>query len=180
MPVDPDVRPRALNDAPEAFTATSVREYLAKHGARGVLDIDALSVILGTVSTRTIREHVANGGLKALNQPVGRESYVFALNDVVAWLLKNPKYIAQRRETWEPNEATPNLVRALLFKNWKPLTRMMEVDDIVSEVMVRMLTMPKTTSAEGLVINRTLGKIYRKLRNRPGMATYHEGKRYDE
>lgn len=176
----PHARPRAINDAPEAFSPASIREFLVRHGAKGVIEIDALSLILGTASPRTLRRHVQEGALKPLNEPIGRASYVFSLADVISWLMKNPQYIAQRRETWQISEATPALIRGILHKTWPTLLRFMEEEDIVSEVMVRMLAMPKTTTAEGLVITRALGKIYREVRRRPGAKSYREGTKYDD
>lgn len=159
-----EITPRRLREAPAAFTKVAVREFLEERGMKGLVDSWALATILGTITQRTIRNLTNTGKLKSVNP--NSAPFVYTLEAVVDFLMSNPKYIAQRRETWAVTEDTSTLIKKILYKSWRTMLSFMEEDDVIAEVQCRMLKTPKSECSEGRVIIRILGKIYREHKRR--------------
>lgn len=153
--------PKRLQGAPKAFNKTAIREFLEGRGMGGIVDSWALAEGLGSVSQRTIRNMTNLGKLKAMSP---EPPFVYTIESIIDFLMENPRYIAQRRETWSVTEETSTLIKKIIYKSWRTMLQFHDEDDLVAEVQYRMLKTPKTACSEGRVIIAILGKIYREAK----------------
>lgn len=154
--------PQRLNDAPSEFSKESIKAFLEARGMKGIVDSWTVSTILGTLSERTVRNLTNAKKLKH----TGTMPYVYTIDNVVEFLIKNPAYVAQRRETWDVTEETATTIKKIVYKSWRGMLQYMDEDDLIAEVQYRMLKTPKTNCSESRAIISILGKIYREEKNK--------------
>ena len=151
---------------PQTFTRESIVKLLHSKSIVGVIDSYRLSQLLGTISQRMIRNYTKDGQLKALDNTA--TYYVYRVEDVAAWLLKYPQYLFKTRTDTsltmdrinELTELTKNYVR----KSWKVLLTKMEMEDIVSDVILRIMRMKRRNATDATLIYRSLYAIWQKAK----------------
>jgi len=146
--------------SPSDLNTTAITSWLKAIGLGDIVDSRMLAVKLHNVTERTIRNHAQNGRLKRAQAG----SYVFRLEDVADWLVRNPRYIAQSSEHWAVDEHTRNSIRKIVLNDWKNMTKIYDLDDIVSEIVSCLLSKPKNTAYITTAINNSLRQVWRKLK----------------
>lgn len=148
-------------DAPKQFTKTGVMEYLSKKGATGIMDTRSVAGLLGK-DMQTIRRYVKSGRLKANMEVYNRA--VYTLEDIADFILANPSVMCMSRKEFKVTDNVTELIRRIAYANWKTLTERIGIDDLVSEVTLRILQKKTIADGEdiGGVIQHILADIYRK------------------
>lgn len=156
-----------LTDAPESLSKTAMCEFLTEKGAKGIMDATAISQVLGTITPRTIRYYTANGELKPLN-PTERW-YIYTKESLADFLLKHPKFAMMKQEGWTVDENTVPLIKdAITNCGWNGLKKYMEEDDIVGDVICKLMSSRRSTACSiKTAICRILNDIWRKLKRDP-------------
>lgn len=147
---------RDLSNAPAAFTPKAVKQWLLEHGAKGVISTAAVALIVG-VSKRVVKDAERAGKLPAIDK------CTYDLDDVVAWLVANPRYMAQGTRYFQVTEDTVALVKQIIVTRYQGLLKLWnhDVDDLVNETCYRLsLTPLGATCSDTLIIVRTLNKIW--------------------
>lgn len=148
---------RDLRDAPDAATKKSIKEWLVKRGAKGIISTNAVALIIGC-SRRVIKDAENAGAFKILDK------CTYDLDSVVDWLMKNPRYIAQEKKFYEVTEATYKNVKDILLRNSKTLIRLWnnDVDDLTAEVCYRISKKPMgaTRVSEKTVIINVINNLW--------------------
>ena len=151
-----EVIPRDFASAPRALTPAAVHEWLTERGAQEIITTSALAIILG-ISKRTITDARREGKIKAIDKNT------YLLKDCIPWIISRPRFVAQQKPRWEIAEQTPDHIRAIIRKDWRGLLRFRDLDDLVSEVIVRMQRKPKTNANEGSIIYWLLTEIWNEI-----------------
>lgn len=155
-----EVKGRSLNEAPESFTKKSVEEFLRNRGACGIITAHGIATILN-VGYRVIKDAERNGEFKSIDK------CTYRLEDLIDWIMKNPRFIAQSHAKWDVTENTPEIAKTVIKKSWTALLKFWELEDLIAEVCYRMLQQKKTSEcSEELVITRILAKIWREMKSR--------------
>lgn len=154
---------RGVTDAPAALTKSAVKTWLTEHGAGGIISQEALADILG-VQKRTIKKAENEGEFK----PIDRCTY--ALDDIVAWLIKHPRYISQKREMFMVKPDHYPMVANLIKSMAMPLLRLWnnDIDDLTAEVCYQMGRMPLSSIKvpDNIVAIRAIHIIWNQKRTR--------------
>lgn len=160
-----------LTDAPDVLTKQAMIDFLTEKGAKGIMDAQAMSQILGTITPRTIRYYTARGDLKPLN-PTERW-YIYTKESLADFLLKHPKFAMQKQESWTIDENTVPLIKdAITNCGWNGLRKYMDEDDIVGDVICKLMNSRKSTQCSlKTAICRILNDIWRKLKRSPVIRT---------
>ncbi|MEG1925853.1 MAG: hypothetical protein RR415_08895 [Ruthenibacterium sp.] len=146
--------------SPSDLNTEAIMAWLKAIGLGNIVDSRMLAVKLHNVTERTIRNHAQCKKLKRAQTG----SYIFRLEDVAAWLTQNPRYIAQSGEYWAVDEHTKNTIRKIVLNDWKNMTKIYELDDIVSEVVAYLLSKPKNTAYISTAIKNSLRQVWRRLK----------------
>jgi hypothetical protein len=147
---------RDLSNAPGALTFKSVKEWLVEHGAQGILGLSAVSLIVG-VSKRTVKDAERSGQLKAIDK------CTYTIDDVVNWLIANPRHVAQGTCYFAVTEETVGKVKQIILGRFQGLLKLWnnDVDDLAHEACYRLSITPLGAAcSEELIIIRTLNKIW--------------------
>lgn len=159
-----------VTDAPETPAKKSVMEYLTEIGMKGMLDAFAISTLLGTITPRTVRYYTNKGDLKPLNQ--NDRWKVYTKDAVADFLLLHPKFAMQRVETWKIDENTPAAIKDAIHNGgWNALLKYIPEEDLVSEVLTRLLNSRRTPAGANCtlktIICRRLSDIWQKVKRDP-------------
>lgn len=149
---------RNVVDAPESLTKTSIKAWLIKNGAAGVMSAAAVANIVGC-SKRVVKNAEKDKKIQAVSPGV------FVIDDVCSWLINNPKYLAQGVPRWEITfELMEHVKRELLARHRIFVsTYPDELQDLVSEVCLLIAKKKKVnTVKESTVINSAIIDLWRK------------------
>lgn len=165
LPTGYPVQERDYNSSPVALTAKAVHEWLTDRGAQEIINRNQLAVILG-ISPRTISLASKAGDIKT----IAKGTYL--LKDTIPWILSHPQYICQQKTHWDVTDETVHLIKKIIKTEWTGLTRYVDIDDLVSETMCRMIHMTRTSECpETTIIRRILAKIWRETKRRGATIT---------
>jgi hypothetical protein len=132
----------------------------------GVIDSYRLAALLGTVSQRMIRNFTKAGELKPIDNTA--TYYVYRVESVADWLLKFPQYLFKSRSetslTMERINELSELTKNYVKKSWRGLLTKMEMEDIVSEVILRIMRMKRRNATDATLIYRSLYAIWKKTK----------------
>lgn len=159
---------RDLRDAPDAATKKSIKEWLIKRGAKGIISTNAVALIIGC-SRRVIKDAENDGAFKVLDK------CTYDLDSVVDWLMKHPRYIAQEKKYYEVTEGTYPLVRSIIMQHARPLLKVWnnDIDDLTAEVCYRVSRKPMgaTKVSEKTVIINIINDMWREKQTRQMVNT---------
>jgi hypothetical protein len=159
---------RDLRDAPDAATKKSIKEWLIKRGAKGIISTNAVALIIGC-SRRVIKDAENEGAFKILDK------CTYDLDSVVDWLMKHPRYIAQEKKYYEVTEGTYPLVRSIIMQHAKPLLKVWnnDIEDLTAEICYRVSRKPMgaTKVSEKTVIINIINDLWREKRTQQMVNT---------
>lgn len=151
---------RGITDSPTALTLTAVKAWLIEHGAGGIISQEALADILG-VQKRTIKSFEKKGV-----KPIDKCTY--NLDDIVKVLVKNPRYLSQKRELFAVKPEHYPMVKNLIKSMAMPLLKLWnnDIDDLTAEVCYQMGRMPlsNTKVPDNIVAIRAIHIIWNQKR----------------
>lgn len=155
-----------LENVPQTFTRESIVKLLHSKSIVGVIDSYRLASLLGTISQRMIRNYTKDGQLKPIDGTA--TYYVYKVEAVADWLLKYPQYLFKTRSdtslTMERINELTELTKNYVRKSWKGLLTKMELEDIVSEVILRIMRMKRRNANDATLIYRSLYAIWKKTK----------------
>ena len=142
----------------QKFTRQAVTEYLIENGAGAILDTRAVAKILNR-DLQTVRR-LAKAGKLRCDMPLPSRA-IYHLDDVVSFILSNPRYITENRPRIELNDEVLELMRKIAWKHWRPLVDAVGIDDLIADAGVQLMRQSADESSVGAVIERTFATIYR-------------------
>ena len=142
----------------QKFTRESVTAYLIQRGAGAILGSRAVARLLNR-DLQTVRRLAKAGKLKADMSVYNRASY--KLEDVVDFILANPRFVATTQPRIELNDEVLELMRRIAWKHWRPLVDAVGIDDLIADAGLRLMRQSADETAIGAVIERTFAAIYR-------------------
>lgn len=154
-----DCQARNFFDAPEAFTKKNVKAWLISKGAKGIITANGVAYIIG-IHARTVKDAERAGKIT----PIDKCTYT--LDDVAQWLYENPRHIAQSLPKFEADEETAGMIKAVLLSNFRGLVRAWdggELDDLVNEVIYRLIQKRRATISKTTVVFSICNDIWREL-----------------
>jgi hypothetical protein len=161
-----EMETQELENVPQTFTRDSIVKLLHSKSIVGVIDSYRLASLLGTISQRMIRNYTKDGQLKPIDGTA--TYYVYKVEAVADWLLKYPQYLFKTRSdtslTMERINELTELTKNYVRKSWKGLLTKMELEDIVSEVILRIMRMKRRNANDATLIYRSLYAIWKKTK----------------
>lgn len=163
------VQENKSQEVPQTFTRDSIIKLLHTKSICGAIDSYRLSELLGTISQRMIRNHTKSGQLKPLDHR--SHYYIYKVEDVADWLLKYPKYLFVAKNdnsdiTKERFAELSNYIRIAVTNSWKGLLERMDMEDIISEVILIILRKKRTNVSDAMLVYRALSTIWNKEKKR--------------
>lgn len=154
------------------FTLDGIMSYLSERSVCGVMDADTLSKALdGRLSRQMICRFTRLGELVAISYPASK--YIYRTEDVARFLKSHPRYLFSTERgdnsdmTDERVMELTSFIRNYVRKEWSPLLKVLDMDDIVQETLMMMLRWRRRNGvSDATVVFRALSKIWRKNRKR--------------
>lgn len=162
MEEDIQEKKRRIDDAPNALTKKSVKEWFISNGAKGVVKKTVIANILG-INPRTVKNAEKNKKLKAIVPGI------YTLEDIVDWAIENPKLLAQDVGYWEITEELLEHVKATLLSKHPTFIKVWnnDVEDLASEVCLRISKRKKLNYVdETYIINSAIIGLWRFVKSR--------------
>ncbi len=141
----------------QKFTRESVTAYLIQRGAGAVLNTRAVAKLLNR-DVQSVRRFVKTGRLKCDMSACNRA--VYRLEDVVDFILVNPRFVTTTRPRIELTDEVVELMRRIAWKHWRPLVDAVGIDDLIADAGLRLMRQSADESSVGAVIERTFAAIY--------------------
>jgi predicted site-specific integrase-resolvase len=141
----------------QKFTRESVTAYLIQRGAGAVLNTRAVAKLLNR-DVQSVRRFVKTGRLKCDMSACNRA--VYRLENVVDFILVNPRFVTTARPRIELTDEVVELMRRIAWKHWRPLVDAVGIDDLIADAGLRLMRQSADESSVGAVIERTFAAIY--------------------
>lgn len=142
----------------QKFTRESVTAYLIQRGAGAVLNTRSVAGLLNR-DVQSVRRFVKTGRLKCDMSACNRA--VYRLEDVVSFVLQNPRYVIPSQK-FELTDEVIELMKRIAYAHWKPLVDAVGIDDLLGDAQLRLMRQTITDeSVIGAAIERTFAAIYR-------------------
>lgn len=143
----------------QKFTRESVTAYLIQRGAGAVLNTRSVAGLLNR-DVQSVRRFVKTGRLKCDMSACNRA--VYRLEDVVDFILVNPRFVATTRPRIELTDEVVELMKRIAYAHWRPLVDAVGIDDLLGDAQLRLMRQTiADESVIGAVIERTFAAIYR-------------------
>ncbi len=140
----------------QKFTRESVTAYLIQRGAGAVLNTRAVAKLLNR-DVQSVRRFVKTGRLKCDMSACNRA--VYRLENVVDFILVNPRFVTTTRPRIELTDEVVELMRRIAWKHWRPLVDAVGIDDLIADAGLRLMRQSADESSVGAVIERTFAAI---------------------
>lgn len=163
-----------MEGSPKTMTKTGVIEFLRKNGAGDLMNTAEVAILLKR-DTQSIRRYVKKGALPCEMKLYNRA--IYKIEDVADFILANPQIALWPRHTFMPSKENIEMIRRIIFKNWEVFAKEYGIDDLASEVLVRMAKTTRTGDSKeelAAAIQRVIYKIYIKFRKQPKTVSLDE------
>ena len=142
----------------QKFTRESVTAYLIQRGAGAVLNTRSVAGLLNR-DVQSVRRFVKTGRLKCDMSACNRA--VYRLEDVVSFVLQNPRYVIPSQK-FELTDEVIELMKRIAYAHWRPLVDAVGIDDLLGDAQLRLMRQTiADESVIGAAIERTFAAIYR-------------------
>lgn len=141
------------------FTKKGITEWLESRGAGAILDTRAVARLLDR-DVQSVRRYAKAGKLKRDMSICNRA--IYRLDDVVSFILDNPRYVLASSPRFEMTDDVIELMRRIAYAHWRPLVDAVGIDDLLGDAQLRLMRQTiADESVIGAAIERTFAAIYR-------------------